>query len=180
MVTPCSTCASQSSSSSLESATHGASTEPPVPSSTCRWARSVSALTVTPPPPPALRASSAQWLVVVAPPVFPRSTPYLSTPAAAWYLVAVAGLYLPSFVLYLLCAQPLESLPYRLHPNRYSSDTELPFCLIHLRIPAFTSSDLLSRSSLPAFPSRSCLTFATSTRSSLIAAASFPVTLRAQ
>ena len=72
------------------------------------------------------------------------------------------------------CARSHLSRCRRLHPSKCSSDTELPCCLTHLRkcqhSPPPTSG-----------PSRSCRTLATSTRSSLITPASWPVTtLRAR
>jgi hypothetical protein len=60
---------------------------------------------------------------------------------------------------FICCVRSHLSRCRRLHPNRYSSDTELPFCLIRLWIPAFASSDLrppiaflLARSPFPLVP----------------------------
>ena len=180
VITPFSTFASQPSSSSLESATQGVSTEPPVTSPTRRWARSVSALTATTfsGPPRIICSMVGCGGASGLPPIHAISLHSCRRLVSRRSSRCAACTCLRSS--FICCVRNHLSRCRRLHPNRYSSDTELPFCLIHLWIPAFASSDLLSRSSLPALPSRSCLTFATSTRSSLIAAASCPVTLRAR
>ena len=172
--------AAAASSSSLESVIHGVATDSLVRSPILRLARSVSALTAAPfaKPPRSICSIVGCGGGGGLPPIHSVSLHSRCRLVSRRNPRCAACTRFRSYLI--CCARSHLSRCRRLHPSKCSSDTELPCCLTHLRMSAFASSDLLSRSSLPVLPSRSCRTLATSTRSSLITPASWPVTLRAR
>jgi hypothetical protein len=135
VITPCCMCASPSSSSSLESATHGVSTEPPVPSSThavghAVYQRLLPPATLSTGPPRTICSMVGCGGASGLPPIHPislHSCRRLVSRRSS--RCAACTCFRSSFI---CCVRSHLSRCRRLHPNRCSSDTELPFCLIHL------------------------------------------------